>query len=124
MKKKTIAQLKKIYSAGVVARKELDARESAALTKVNKALIGKCQRYRNSYGSGSPDWWLYRKILSVDGNYCTAFNFQTDCNGKVEIERERHGHLGSGWQVIPDTEYEARWADLLKLIESGYKATV
>ena len=31
-----------------------------------KKLIGQCFKYRNSYGSGRKDWWLYSKVLGYN----------------------------------------------------------
>jgi hypothetical protein len=89
MATKTKEELQKIIAAGFEAREELRAIEDAEKTKANASLIGKCFKYRNSYSCPESDadyWWLYSKVVSVDGEWAQVLRFQTDRNGRVEFE--------------------------------------
>lgn len=63
-----------------------DARDASAAA----ALVGRTFRYRNCYSCPEDDadyWWLYTRILSSDEHgSLSILNFQTDKNGRAEIE--------------------------------------
>ena len=63
---------------------EIEAKENRAR---NDKYVGKHFRFRNCYSTPSEKWWCYHKVLKGgDGIFMETFSFQTDCNGKVEIE--------------------------------------
>lgn len=119
MTKKTEAQLKKIVAAGYEARNELDERKAAKTAKANAGMVGKCHKYRNSFGSGSEDWWLYRKVLAVDGEWLKVFSFQTDCHGRVEIKPKDTDHAGSSqeWREIGESEFVVEYDRMLARVK-------
>lgn len=63
-----------------------DARDAAE----SAALVGKMYRYRNSYSCPEDEadyWQLYTKVLSSnDHGSLSVLNFQTDKDGRAEIE--------------------------------------
>ncbi len=116
-RKPTEAQLRKIMHAGILAQNELREREDARQNKANKHLVGTCQKYRNSYGSGDK-WWMYRKVLSVSGSWCNAFTFQTCSDGRVEIVNDKHSSIGDGsWIDITNVEFGTELQLLLMKVE-------
>mgnify|MGYP001611764821 CR=1 FL=1 len=53
-----------------------------------KESVGRCFKYRNSYGSNSKSWWLYLKILSVDEKIMSfkTIEFQQTSMDFIEIK--------------------------------------
>jgi hypothetical protein len=85
----------------------------------NRDLVGKCFKYPNNYGSGYPGWWLYAKVTEAKARMgVKCFQFQTDCNGTIDIERARMApHIGSdNWKPIPVSEFNRAWAATKKRI--------
>lgn len=73
-----------------------------------KKLIGKCFKYRNSYGGDSQDWWLYIYVRGVKGTDFITDQFQTCSDGRIEIElnkRTANVIVESG-RYIETKEYE------------------
>ena len=63
--------------------------------KLKKKYVGKFFRYHNGYNS-MDKWFLYFQVLEVtndSGRFLRVNSFQTDSNGKIEIEL---GHLMTG----------------------------
>jgi hypothetical protein len=92
---------------------ELSEIEGAEATKANQRLIGKCYRYRNSFGSSDPkgDWWLYEKVIRADGNEITTFGFQKDSRGHFEIAPEGC-HLSAiidSYEEISPDDFNNAW---------------
>lgn len=115
-KKRTKAQLKKIMAAGYAARNELEDIAAEELNRKNAERINSCEKFHNSYGSGEK-WWLYRRILAVNGSWCTAFSFQIKDGGQIEIELQKHSSLdSSSWIKITDAEFEQAYLDTLATI--------
>ncbi len=77
--------------------------------KNGKELIGKCLRYRNSYGSGE-SWWLYSQVLGLaDDGFFRVVQFEIDSNGWPSSRIEMRFSLGSSYIPITFEEYsEAR----------------
>lgn len=91
------------------ARAELDAIESKEALATNRALLGKCFKYRNTYGGdGSESWWMYSVVVAVNGDGITLFNFQRDTSGRVFVEQERGFILGNH-EPISFAELKHAW---------------
>lgn len=84
-------------------------------------MVGKCYKYRNSYGGDSSDWWLYKKItrfVKGDGvDFLLTEQFQITSNGRSTWETgsiicgpvmSRYGHigLGDGYSEISENDYQ------------------
>lgn len=54
-------------------------------TENNKPLMGKCFKFRNSYGSGEK-WWLYIKVISCDDWGAKVIDIQKDKGGNTTCE--------------------------------------
>jgi hypothetical protein len=92
-------------------------------------LIGKCFRYRNSYGTGK-DWWLYIKVTNINkssiypvhGGSPSArydgFSFQVDYYGNIQIEKERNGYVHSLGKEITQAEFTKAFNSVKKKINS------
>lgn len=86
--------------------------ENAERRKANSKLIGKTFRYRNSYGGTGRDWWLYARVIKIDQyGSPVCFRFQTDCDGKIEIDQNYSAPytLNGGYQEITKTEFRKAW---------------
>jgi hypothetical protein len=75
-----------------------------------KKLVGRCYKYRNSYGGNNDTWWMYFKITG----FREAFSFQTDCQDKITIEQH-----GGAYDVVLRTshriakrEFDGEWRAL------------
>lgn len=114
MKKLTVKQLEKRMADGYAARQELEDRKDAKANKVNSHLVGTCQKFRNSYGAGYDDgpWWLYRRILSVNGMWCNSNRFQLTPKGHIDIDMNYHDSLSNGWLPCTESEYTSAWEAL------------
>lgn len=104
------------------ARLKLTTLESKERQKENEQLIGKCFKYRNSHSlpeKESDYWWLYIKILSLNEyGICSGIAFQTDKDGRIDIETREYINLSSGYIEIPKKEFEEEWAELAMSIMS------
>lgn len=82
----------------------------------NVKLIGKCYRYRNSFGNENKGWWLYIQVLELEDGNLIVHRFQTDSNGRIEVEPRRveWDSVGSQYEEIPREDFWAAW-DILKL---------
>jgi len=99
-----------IYSA----REELSALERSERAESNARYVGRCFKFRNSYGDSddSARWWLYRRIVSADGDGAIAFQFQTDRDGKIEVELAERIFIDirvDAWTEITLSEFGQEW---------------
>ena len=119
MAKQSKAQLIKSISD---ARDKLDAIEKKEKEKTIRPLVGKCFKYRNSYGSDE-NWWLYKKILSIsDRAWLNAFMFQKTSRGNWEIHfNETYISLLDGYISISEEEFNQAWKECLNEL-STYNA--
>lgn len=116
------AQLRQIMAAGFVAREELDALEREEQNVANASLVGTCQKFWNNYGSGSEGWWLYRRILSLNGGWCDSFSFQHCSDSRIEIRCERHDSLTScQWTPISEEEFEKAFVAVMAAVKEAHE---
>jgi hypothetical protein len=95
-------------------RDALDRLDRAERDAENKALIGKCFRYRNSYSLPKTErdyWWTYRKVTALGAHgRLRYFEFQTDKNGAITIEPTgSFGTVSGGWSPIPEAQFDRAW---------------
>lgn len=81
--------------------------------ELNAALYRKCFKGRNNYScpkKPSDYWWVYVKILSVDGRWVSALSFQDDKCGQLtyKIDKAIMGshYRSDGYKEISDKEFE------------------
>ena len=95
---------------------EREERRAAAFPRV-----GQCFKYRTSFScpqSAADYWSIYAWITGVDENGDnTSFRFQTDVNGKIEIERAKHFPTDN-WVQISQEEFKTAWRALVGEIHS------
>jgi len=105
LKEQQIALRDKIYEA-----------ETQDRITENTKMIGKCYRYRNTYGGGKNEWWwLYKKITGINKDgYRLSFSFETTVGDIIEIKRDiMFGNLlDGGYKEIPLEEFNQAWQDL------------
>mgnify|MGYP001572636740 CR=1 FL=1 len=111
----TYEQAKAIVIGEDKKRTEL---KDKAIKAANKKLIGTCYKYRNSYGGSDPGWWLYTKIIGVDGTSVITHQFQ-HTTYKIEITREPHScyneaGLGYGYQSCSREEYNKATKQIMR----------
>lgn len=106
----------KAANSALYAAKEREAH------KRNLALIGKSFRYRNSYScpeKPSDYFWLYLRVMSVEGLTINCLTFQTDNRGRVEIDTRHQkysGGLSDGYRPITKGQFDRAWRALQKRI--------
>jgi hypothetical protein len=108
------------------ANQALGRAQEKRANELNKALIGKCFRYRNSYScpeKPSDYFWFYVRVLSANGYGVTCHTFQTDKNGRIEIEwsshrSSYHGGLSDGYRPITRAQFDKAWRAVKKCIAS------
>jgi hypothetical protein len=96
-------------------RRELRKIEDAEATERNRHLLGRCFRYRNCYSlpqKPSDYWWLYVQVLSVEGDAATVLQFQTDKDGRMELQPRHFAHAasltaGDSYQSITHKQFKA-----------------
>jgi len=113
---KTIAELGRKQSPFIKERNELTSQISL---EENKLLLGKCFKFRNSYGSGEK-WWLYKKIVSVGAWDATTISAQDCGNGSIEITKDNHSassYKKGGYYIeISLEEFNKNFEEILKRI--------
>lgn len=84
--------------------------EFAAKIKASRKLIGRCFKYRNTYGTGDK-WWLYALATEVDSlGRLLGLSFQHTSHDAIEIELKSSaigigGVITAGWTEIKPTEF-------------------
>ena len=98
------------------ARAELEVFEAAERKKRFSKLLGRCFKYRNSYGSDSK-WWLYAKVTGDDGYWPRTFSFQVTDRQEVGFKNnDQSSHIGGdSWTPISATEFRKELKKALAL---------
>ncbi len=107
------------------ANQALGKIETQRRAEENKVLMGKCYRYRNSYGSGS-GWWLYARVIGVRDGWPVMFRFETIENNEIRIQpTETHvGVPDSSYQPITEAAFTKAWRALQKHIATTKPAVL
>jgi hypothetical protein len=100
----------------IIAEKIYDLETEKRISE-NRGLIGKCFKYRNTYGQGR-SWWLYLKVVAInEEGSLHADSFEDDGEGKVEIVKDKYFCQIGGYIEISSSEYsDAADAVLTKII--------
>lgn len=118
---------KKHQKIGCLLRnKEDEFTRLVSLPNLKKS-VGKCFKYRNSYGGDSKKWYLYTKIVSIDEKTMTftCVEFQRTSMDMVEIKYAYKYNWGGenafkkygNYIPIPDSEYNRAKKTLLKFVQ-------
>lgn len=91
--------------------------QNAERERENRALLGKCFKYRNSYScpeKPSDYWWLYTKVVGLEGPNIFYTEFEVAKDGRISINFNRqcyasmiHGHV-----EIRASEFNKAWRAL------------
>lgn len=93
------------------AQAALNEIDTARRRKENAALVGKCLKFENSFGSDRPTWWLYTKITAGGDYWPTALSFEHRSDGSFEV-REREAFSGVERHTeIPPQEFDEALAE-------------
>lgn len=100
------------------------AYEAAERDRENAKLHGKCFVYRNSYSCPETDadyWSMYTRVLRIENGRLIVHRFQTDRDGKIEIELAAPASPSTLGIEINAEEFDAAWTDLINklLMVSG-----
>lgn len=97
--------------------------ENAERYEQNKAMEGRCFKFRNNYScpeKPSDYWWLYTRVTKVTRDHIHVQQFQTDKYGEVTISLDKtyYRHLPGSYQAneIKLAEFERQWKALKKRI--------
>lgn len=103
-------ELRRARDHAAAALREIEDRER---DERNARLVGKCLRYRNSYGDGE-SWWMYCRVLRVEDGNVITHEFQTTCRDEIEIKPSRRHFFGmsDGWRLIEEAEFDDEWRAL------------
>ncbi len=113
-------RLQAIAKKGSEARRELHDIKEKEVAERNLSLVGKCFKFSNSYGSGEK-WWLYSRIVGVEGSYFKYLVFQ-ECNlGKVTVETREYGYDSMQQVEITKKEFDKQFRLLLDKLEALYQ---
>ncbi len=114
-------QLQQSIEAADAARVELWRLEAQEAEDRNRAFIGKCFKYRNCFScpQGPEDyWWMYGKVLSVQGTSIQMWQFQTDKYGEISISPSATcAQMTSNYQEIPLAEFNQAWQATMEKLE-------
>lgn len=102
------------------AQSELEEFSLQERFDANAKFVGKHYRFRNGYGGSRHKWWLYTKVtgLSESGNL-QGFRFQSDCDGRIEIETGRYIAESTLGEFISEKDFEDAKSALLSGAESA-----
>jgi hypothetical protein len=112
----TAAAVKKAHQQLAEARAVIAEADSQRELAANRSHVGKFYRYRNSYScpqSEADYWWLYIAVAGINeyGNM-SGWSFQTDKDGKIHIDPERHLSVVSLQQEISQGEFCGAFIDV------------
>lgn len=109
--KQVLAEMAPLYA-------ELNALRENERKAQHKLLLGKCFRFRNSYGSGE-QWWLYARVDGVGGHWPMVFTFQVTSQDEIIVKCKDSSHVGGdSWFPITRREFDREWAKVQKRIAS------
>lgn len=109
MKPKTENELRKIAANVMNKLREV---EDKRRIKELRPLIGKCFRYRNSYGHGE-NWWLYIKVIGLKSTWLKVFFFEKTCYEEWKIKYDDIRSSMEGYEQISTEEFNQAWHECL-----------
>lgn len=121
------ARKKELQATVKKALGEFEQIESAERKERNRALIGKCFKYHNSYSCPEKPadyWWLYARVAGlVEDGWLKVWTFEKNGYGKWEIEFDttRYGAF-ENYTPIPLSEFLSQWKKAVKEIERSAQA--
>ena len=125
---KQLEKLTKEYhniGSKIQAIKDKDIKEKAL--PMLRDIVGKCFKYRNSYGGSYEKWWLYLQVKSIDEKSLsfTCVEFQRTSMDIIEIKLDKKFNWNgknyfdnnSSYIEIPKSEFNKAKRSFKKMIE-------
>jgi hypothetical protein len=118
---------KAFHAARVLLTEAREKYEAETKLPEMRKLLGTTYRYRNSYScpeKPSDYWWLYVKVVAIEGGAFLTEQFQTDKHGDSDY-KPRHYlmNLNDGYKPVAASVYAAEKKKLLHAIKTGGKVT-
>lgn len=107
--------VEELRAAAWAAQTKLRKVEDRQRVESHQGTVGKCFRYRNSYGS-EEDWWLYAKANRItDDGHLEVHEFQTTPRGEIKIEfgRKHYFRMSEGYQEIDVDQFDDAWREVV-----------
>ena len=80
-------------------------------------LVGKCYKYRNSYGSDCSGWWRYKKVTGIhSGSYVETIDFQETADHRFEIKISEYSPLSCMEEECTEEEWNNAFDALMQKI--------
>jgi len=103
-----------IYAEMAPLHAELEAIETREKREAHSKILGKCYRYRNSYGADRGEWWMYLRVTGGDGYWPTVFTFQETADNEIIIKTKEsyvgiHHGEANGYYEISRKEFDRQW---------------
>jgi hypothetical protein len=111
--------------------KEQEKIAKILIPKFKKELVGKCYKYKNSYGSSSNEkpWYYYVKITDIsDVNFYNdsdsepsleCFSFELTSDNRFSIEMKAHKYrLDENYKEITLKEFYEAYFNCIKIVET------
>lgn len=111
-----IARLRAKLDVNRAALRLLEEQESE---EKNRDKVGTCYRAQERYaGSGEPDhiYYIWFKVLAVDGCRVTYFSFSTNPRGEITIEPDYFGGdiVIRAYEEVPQKVFRAAWRKVMR----------
>ena len=112
---------KKILAQAAAIRERENAKKLRESVDQLRKLVGRCFRYRNSYGCGDTKgpWWTWMRIESVDadGGF-RALSFEVDNSGRITVKpNEWSMSLLEGYKEVTEAELTTAFLAMRNLIK-------
>lgn len=103
-------------------RKQLGRIDEKRREEENAKLIGRCFKYRNSYGSGKK-WWLYTKVTK-GGYWPQAFSFQQTSHKTYEVRSEESFPSIAGYVPVSEGEFKKALSNFMGRMQDAANSVV
>ena len=127
MNRKDAASVKKLEAELVRIRNEINAISEPYEQRIVQSLVGLCFRTRNNYScpeKPSDYWWLYVRVLRVDGGALRGLRFEVDKNGTVRVDKDGFYMVRTleDYERISPDEFDRQYARMLRHLEKANAA--
>lgn len=111
IKKKTHFEKEELKNQINSAREKLRVIEEREAQELSAPLYRKCFKYKNCYSSPekpSDYWYLYLKVIAVEGSALTVCEFECDKYGELRYKSKRHMDVASilRYTEISEAEFQ------------------
>lgn len=114
--------LRALVKQGEQAREEVSRRQAERRDRINRKLIGRTFKRRNSYGTPGEFWYLYGQIVNVAGGNVRMRTFEWAADGKIMIEQDGvvcgETFPPTEWTEIPLDEFKEAWNSVCSRLDA------